>query len=163
MYCCQIIWKYTKLRSFQITTQSLFVYFRPLQTNFRTYDLSIMIIHLLPLGPELPPKLYNFIQWFFSYYLNLDHQRLQSFNYVVNYSFRENGLEVLYKAFERCTSVLSQSSKVDDLAVLVCGHLTRFYAVASQFPLCREKMIEMPELVKNICRIFYYKVTTKSQ
>jgi hypothetical protein len=27
------------------------------------------------------------------------------------------------------------------------------------FPLCREKMIEMPELVKNICRIFYYKVS----
>ncbi len=71
---------------------------------------------------------------------------------------RENGLEVLYKAFERCTSVLSHSSKPEDLAVTVCGHLTRFYAVASQFPLCREKMIEMPELVKNICRIFYYKV-----
>jgi DnaJ family protein C protein 13 len=69
-------------------------------------------------------------------------------------------LEVLYKAFERCTSVLSHSSKPEDLAVTVCGHLTRFYAVASQFPLCREKMIEMPELVKNICRIFYYKVIT---
>ena len=73
--------------------------------------------------------------------------------------FRENGLEVLYRAFERCTSVLSHSSKPDDLAVTVCVHLTRFYSVASQFQKCREKMVEMPELVKNICRIFYYKVS----
>ena len=34
----------------------------------------------------------------------------------------------------------------------------RFYAVASQFQQCRDRMVEMPELVKNVCRIFYYKV-----
>jgi DnaJ family protein C protein 13 len=39
---------------------------------------------------------------------------------------RENGLEILYQAFERCVSVLSQSSKPDDVAVQVCNHVIRF-------------------------------------
>ena len=73
---------------------------------------------------------------------------------------RENGLEVLYQAFERCISVLNNSSKPDEVAVQVCSHVTRFYAVASQFQMCRDRMVEMPELVKNVCRIFYYKVNT---
>ena len=72
---------------------------------------------------------------------------------------RENGLEILYQAFERCNTVLSNSSKPDDVAVQVCTHITRFYSVASQFEKCRERMVEMPELVKNVCRIFYYKVS----
>eukprot|EP00095_Tigriopus_kingsejongensis_P000308 maker-scaffold292_size219010-snap-gene-0.20 protein:Tk00308 transcript:maker-scaffold292_size219010-snap-gene-0.20-mRNA-1 annotation:"dnaj homolog subfamily c member 13 isoform x1" len=70
---------------------------------------------------------------------------------------REDGLHILYQAFERCVSVLSQSSKPGDVAVLVCMHVIRFFAVASEFPACRDKMVEMPELVKNICRVFYYK------
>ncbi len=72
-------------------------------------------------------------------------------------NFRENGLEVLYQAFERCVSVLSKSSQPDDLAVQVCTHVIRFYSVASMFEMCRERMVEMQELVKNICRVFYYK------
>jgi len=72
---------------------------------------------------------------------------------------RESGLEVLYQAFERCVSVLSQSSKPEDVAVQVCTHVIRFYTVAARFEGCREKMVEMPELVKNICRVFYYKVS----
>ena len=71
---------------------------------------------------------------------------------------RENGLEILYQAFDRCITVLSNSSKPDEIAVQVCMHITRFYSVASQFQMCRDRMVEMPELVKNVCRIFYYKV-----
>jgi DnaJ family protein C protein 13 len=64
----------------------------------------------------------------------------------------------LYQAFERCVSVLSQSSKPDDVATQVCMHVIRFFSVASMFKSCRERMVEMPELVRNICRVFYYKV-----
>ncbi len=69
---------------------------------------------------------------------------------------------MLYQAFERCISVLSNSSAPEDVAVQVCTHIARFYSVASQFQMCRDRMVEMPELVKNVCRIFYYKVTTDS-
>lgn len=56
-------------------------------------------------------------------------------------------------------SVLSASSKTEDVAAQVCTHVVRFFSVASMFPGCRERMVEMPELVKNICRVFYYKVS----
>eukprot|EP00058_Branchiostoma_floridae_P000587 XP_002586075.1 hypothetical protein BRAFLDRAFT_252432 [Branchiostoma floridae] len=70
---------------------------------------------------------------------------------------RENGIEVLQEAFSRCISVLSKSSKPDDLAVQVCMHISRCYAVAAQFEGCREKIIEIPAIIKDLCRILYYK------
>ena len=48
---------------------------------------------------------------------------------------------------------------MEDVAAQVCTHVVRFFSVASMFPACREKMVEMPELVKNICRVFYYKAS----
>ncbi len=44
----------------------------------------------------------------------------------------------------------------------MCTHVIRFYSVASMFEQCRERMVEMQELVKNICRVFYYKVSERS-
>ena len=91
---------------------------------------------------------------------------------------REHGMEALETAFERCVSVLSASSKDDDIAVevrtfiitiaviitinlvQVCTHIVRCYSVSAQFAACRDRLIEMPELVKNICRLMYYKHLT---
>jgi len=73
---------------------------------------------------------------------------------------REQGLEALYNAFERCVSVLSASSKEDDVAVDVCTHIIRCYSVAAQFQSCRDRLIEMPELVKSVCRVLYYRQLT---
>ena len=42
----------------------------------------------------------------------------------------------------------------------MCTHIVRCYAVSSQFAACRDRLIEMPELVKNICRLLYYKHLT---
>ena len=55
---------------------------------------------------------------------------------------------------------MSMSSKPDEVGAQVSKHLARFYAVASQFEMCRMKMIEIQGLCKNICRIFYYKHLT---
>ena len=73
---------------------------------------------------------------------------------------REHGMEALETAFERCVGVLSASSKDDDVAVEVCTHIVRCYSVSAQFAACRDRLIEMPELVKNICRLMYYKHLT---
>lgn len=40
----------------------------------------------------------------------------------------------------------------------VCANVARCYAVASLFGSCREKIQEMPSVVKDLCRILYYKV-----
>ncbi|XP_005092836.1 dnaJ homolog subfamily C member 13 isoform X2 [Aplysia californica] len=70
---------------------------------------------------------------------------------------RENGIQVLQDAFSRCVNVLSQSSKQEETAVHVCTHIARCYAVAAQFEGCREKIQENSAIIKDLCRILYYK------
>ncbi|KAF5295196.1 hypothetical protein FQA39_LY13201 [Lamprigera yunnana] len=74
---------------------------------------------------------------------------------------RENGLEVLLESYSRCVGVLNKSAKPNETSVQVCQHITRCYSVAAQFPACRERMIELPQLVKDLCRILYFKHLTK--
>ncbi|XP_025080789.1 dnaJ homolog subfamily C member 13-like isoform X2 [Pomacea canaliculata] len=70
---------------------------------------------------------------------------------------RENGIQVLHDAFTRCVSVLSQSSKPDDLAVQVCINVAQCYTVAAQFEGCREKIQECSAIIRDLCRILYFK------
>lgn len=74
---------------------------------------------------------------------------------------REKGLEVLLEAYSRCVSVLNNSCKPTDVGVQVCQHITRCYSVAAQFSNCRERMVELPQLVKDLCHILHFKHLTK--
>ncbi|KAL1502231.1 hypothetical protein ABEB36_007404 [Hypothenemus hampei] len=74
---------------------------------------------------------------------------------------RQNGLEVLLEAFNRCVDVLNRSSKPEDVGVQVCIHITRCFSVAAQFPACRERIINLPQLIKDLCRILQFKHLTK--
>uniref|UniRef100_A0A8C4HCI4 J domain-containing protein n=1 Tax=Dicentrarchus labrax TaxID=13489 RepID=A0A8C4HCI4_DICLA len=69
---------------------------------------------------------------------------------------RDNGIEVLLEALSRCVTVLTASSKPDDMAVQVCGHICKCYSVAAQFEECREKIIELPNIIRDLCHILYY-------
>ncbi|XP_041101155.1 dnaJ homolog subfamily C member 13-like [Polyodon spathula] len=69
---------------------------------------------------------------------------------------RENGIEVLQEALSRCVAVLTASSKPDDMAVQVCGHIYKCYSVAAQFEECREKIVELPNIIRDLCRVLYY-------
>ncbi|XP_042910016.2 dnaJ homolog subfamily C member 13 isoform X1 [Parasteatoda tepidariorum] len=74
---------------------------------------------------------------------------------------RESGLEALQESFSRCVGVLSRSSTEDDLATQVCMHIARCFSVAAQFRGCRERMIEMPDMIRDLCRILYFNHLTK--
>ncbi|VEN42457.1 unnamed protein product [Callosobruchus maculatus] len=74
---------------------------------------------------------------------------------------RENGLEVLLEAYTRCVNVLNNSSKPEETPVQVCAHITRCFTVAAQFQACRERMVDLKQLVKDLCRILYFKHLTK--
>ncbi|KAK0084129.1 hypothetical protein PV325_007587 [Microctonus aethiopoides] len=74
---------------------------------------------------------------------------------------REGGLDVLLEAYTRCVSVLNNSSKSHDVAVQVCTHITRCFAVAGRFRGCRDKIVELPQLIKDLCRILHFKHLTK--
>ncbi len=67
-------------------------------------------------------------------------------------------LQALQGGFSRCVNVLSHSSKSDDMAVDVCTHICRCYRVSAQFEGCREAIVEVPAIIKDICRVLYYKV-----
>ncbi|XP_054167917.1 dnaJ homolog subfamily C member 13-like [Oppia nitens] len=70
---------------------------------------------------------------------------------------REGGLEILCKAFNRCVSVLSASSKVTDVSVEVCTHIVRCFTVSASFTACRHKISEMTSISRDICRVLYFK------
>ncbi|KAB7502591.1 DnaJ-like protein subfamily C member 13 [Armadillidium nasatum] len=74
---------------------------------------------------------------------------------------REKGLEILQVAYNRCVSVLNASSQPIDVAVQVCINIAKCYSAAAQFPLCREKLLEMPYFIKDLCHTLYFKHLTK--
>ncbi|XP_055340824.1 dnaJ homolog subfamily C member 13-like [Paramacrobiotus metropolitanus] len=69
---------------------------------------------------------------------------------------RENGFEILEDAMRRCVDRLSISSKLEDLNVQVCMNIARCFAVAAQFEQCRERLSEMPDVIRDLCRLLYY-------
>ncbi|GFN83676.1 Dnaj homolog subfamily c member 13-like, partial [Plakobranchus ocellatus] len=70
---------------------------------------------------------------------------------------RESGIQVLQGAFSRCVNVLTKSSKQEEVAVMVCTNIAKCYSVAAQFEACREKIQETSAIIKDLCRILYFK------
>ncbi|XP_071508513.1 dnaJ homolog subfamily C member 13-like [Diadema antillarum] len=70
---------------------------------------------------------------------------------------REQGIEALQDALMRCVAVLSASSNPDDMGVQVCIYVIKCYAVAAQFEGCRDRITEIPAIIKDLCRTLYYK------
>ncbi|KAK2561616.1 DnaJ-like protein subfamily C member 13 [Acropora cervicornis] len=56
---------------------------------------------------------------------------------------REDGIEVLQEAYSRCLSEISRYTEPGGVAV--------------QFEECREKITEMPDIIKDLCRVLYHK------
>eukprot|EP00731_Ephydatia_muelleri_P039137 Em1139g1a len=66
---------------------------------------------------------------------------------------REGGIP----RFHPCLNVLSLSSKTEEMAVQVCTNICRCYRVSAQFEACRAAIVEVPAIVKDVCRAMYYK------
>ncbi len=69
----------------------------------------------------------------------------------------------MQEAFDRCVSVLSASSRPDDLAPQVCLHAARCFATAGQFDACRQILSEMSQLFACLQRVLYFRVSTHAQ
>ncbi|ETN81937.1 DnaJ domain protein [Necator americanus] len=69
---------------------------------------------------------------------------------------REQGLEALQTAFDRCVPVITESSLPTDMAVQVCEHICNCFATASSFEACCQRIAEMPSLFGNICRLLQF-------
>ncbi|XP_033101582.1 dnaJ homolog subfamily C member 13-like isoform X2 [Anneissia japonica] len=69
---------------------------------------------------------------------------------------RENGIEILQRAFSRCVSILSQSSNPNDVQVQVCINVIKCYTVAAQFEACRDNITEIPSIIKDLSKTLFY-------
>ena len=74
---------------------------------------------------------------------------------------REGGLDILQEALNRCVNVLGKSSKPENVAVQVSMHIVRCFTGAATFPACRERLVELPNICKDISRILYFDHLTK--
>ena len=68
------------------------------------------------------------------------------------------GLLVMQLAMSRCITQLNTSSKQDEMAVQVCGNVIMCFTVAAQFEDSRKELLEMPSVVKDLCRVMSFKV-----
>lgn len=72
---------------------------------------------------------------------------------------RENGIEALLEAYDRCVSILSVDSKTNSLHYQVISHVTRCFEVACNSDLCKQRIITLPLLMANVCRVVYFRHT----
>ncbi|KAJ1346448.1 hypothetical protein KIN20_001228, partial [Parelaphostrongylus tenuis] len=69
---------------------------------------------------------------------------------------REQGLEVLETAFDRCVPVITLSSLPTDMPVQVSEHICNCFATAARFEACRQRIAEMPSVFANICCLLQF-------
>ncbi|XP_037954363.1 dnaJ homolog subfamily C member 13 isoform X2 [Teleopsis dalmanni] len=72
---------------------------------------------------------------------------------------REEGIEALLEAYTRCVSILGADSKPDSLHYQVISNVTRCFEVACNFEKCKQKIITLPQLLSDVCRVVYFKHT----
>lgn len=72
---------------------------------------------------------------------------------------REDGIESLLEAYSRCVSIMSADSNPDSLHYNVISNITKCFEVACNFENCKKKILELPQLVIDVCRVVYFKVS----
>lgn len=70
---------------------------------------------------------------------------------------REEGIEALLEAYSRCVSIMGSDSQRDSLHYEVISNITRCFEVACSFENCRKKILELPQLIVDVCRVVYFK------
>ncbi|KAM7345045.1 receptor mediated endocytosis 8 isoform 2-T2 [Cochliomyia hominivorax] len=70
---------------------------------------------------------------------------------------REEGIEALLEAYDRCVSIMGADSKPDSLHYQVISNVTRCFEVACNFEKCKQKIITLPRLMSDVCRVVYFK------
>lgn len=71
---------------------------------------------------------------------------------------REEGIEALLEAYSRCVSIMGVDSKPDALHYEVISNITKCFEVACYFENCKKKILELPQLMIDVCRVVYFKV-----
>lgn len=71
---------------------------------------------------------------------------------------RENGFEALLEAYTRCVSIMGIDSKPTDIHYQIISNITKCFEVACNFEQCKNKIMQLPQLLTDVCRVIYFKV-----
>lgn len=69
---------------------------------------------------------------------------------------KENGIEILEKAFSRCLDVISIHTDPNTTSPIVATYIVKTFSGLAQFPPCRKTIQEHPQIVEDICRCSFF-------
>lgn len=67
--------------------------------------------------------------------------------------------QILLEAYSRCVSIMSVDSNPSQVHYQIISNITKCFEVACNFENCKSKIIELPQLIVDVCRVVYFKVS----
>lgn len=67
--------------------------------------------------------------------------------------------QALLEAYTRCVSIMGVDSKPTEVHYQIISNITKCFEVACNFENCKSKIIELPQLISDVCRVVYFKVS----
>lgn len=67
--------------------------------------------------------------------------------------------KALLEAYTRCVSIMGVDSKPTEVHYQIISNITKCFEVACNFENCKTKIIELPQLITDVCRVVYFKVS----
>lgn len=77
---------------------------------------------------------------------------------VINYN--SIYFQILLEAYSRCVSIMSVDSNPSQVHYQIISNITKCFEVACNFENCKSKIIELPQLIVDVCRVVYFKVSS---
>lgn len=66
--------------------------------------------------------------------------------------------QALLEAYTRCVSIMGVDSKPTEVHYQIVSNISKCFEVACFFDNCKAKIIELPQLISDVCRVVYFKV-----
>lgn len=92
-------------------------------------------------------------EWHRSMIIERRNQLIQNIHQLTIYF-----LQALLEAYTRCVSIMGVDSKPTEVHYQIISNITKCFEVACNFENCKSKIIELPQLITDVCRVVYFKV-----
>lgn len=81
----------------------------------------------------------------------------------LNLTWMNFRFQILLEAYSRCVSIMSVDSNPSQVHYQIISNITKCFEVACNFENCKSKIIELPQLIMDVCRVVYFKVSFNAE
>ena len=136
----------------------------PYYTTFFSYLDSILLHFLVKLALILSSSIFRYCKLLYPELLILLATLVNLVMFLYRFEPKFAFWREIHFNNQQCTfiSCIESTKHFGMLFTQVCCHIVHCYAVASQFEKCREKIAEMQIIVQELCRLLYYKVSSRN-